>query len=195
MAETTQAAEATRAAKTQRLFANAKGEWTPRVQLDSVQFKVVHLPTGFVTEGRLEEYSDSVRNAGFLWGAVTNITNAIGSAKLTDEECVESMEARQETLKSGRWTSERDAGPRTSDLIEAMKRLSQELGREFDEAKLLAGFNDEENGPALRKKYMGNDKFKAHFDAIKQERAEARMKKSKEAAAKADPSTADELFE
>lgn len=195
MAETTQAAESERSAKTQRLFYNAKGEESNRVQLDSTGFKVIYVPTGYVAEAKLEDFSDEVRNAGFLFGVVTNITNAIGSKKLTDEECVESIEARMETLTSGRWTSERDTGPRTSDLIEAMKRLSDELNRPFDAEKLLAAFNDEENGPALRKKYMGNDKFKAHFDAIKLERAMKRREKSQEAAKAAPAESADELFD
>lgn len=201
MAETTQtngeaASEGKRPAKTQRMFFNKAGEETNRVQLDSIGWKLIYVPTGNKWQGRLDDLTDGVRNSCALFGLVTNITNAIGSKLLTDSDCIESIDSRLEALNEGRWLSERDGGPRTSDLIEAMKRLAAEQGREFSEEqaqKLAAMLADETNGPAVRKKYMDQPQFKAHFDAIKLERAQKRLAESKAKAAEAE-TDASELF-
>jgi hypothetical protein len=192
------ASEAKRAAKTQRLFYNKAGEESNRVGLDTVAWKLIYVPTGDHWEGKLDDLTDEVRNAAALFGLITNITNAIGSKALTDAECIESIEARLEAFKEGRWTAERETGPRTSDLVAAMRALAAEQGRDFTEEQataLGAKFADETNGPAERKKYMGNPQFKAHFDAIKLQRAQERLAKSKAAAAEASKTDADDLFQ
>jgi hypothetical protein len=189
--------EKTRASKTQRLFYNKDGVESNRVGLDSVAWKLIYVPTGDHWSGKLDDLADEVRNAAALFGLITNITNAIGSSKLTDAECIESVEGRLEALTEGRWTMERETGPRTSDLVAAMRALAAEQGREFTEEQATAlgnKFADEANGPAERKKYMGNPQFKAHFDAIKLQRAQDRLKKSQEAAKSATKTDADELF-
>ncbi len=110
--------------------------------------------------------------------------NAYGAAKDNDEKA-ESCAARWEQISNGEWRSDRQVGPRTSDLILAYARVfEQQKGKapsegwiEKQKAKIAEGVFGE-NGKHL----LSDPSVKAALDAIKAERA---LEKSKKSAAKA----------
>ena len=118
--------------------------------------------------------------------------NAYGAAKDTAEK-IELCEARFETILSGEWRSDRQTGPGTSILLQAMIRgYKKKAGAEPDEAWL------EEKRELLKDKEVAADfakrpAIKAHLEAIKAEKAAERARKAAEAAGD-DVAEADEEF-
>lgn len=176
------ASESKRAEKTKRVFVNAAGEKSPRAKLDSVAGEVTLVSSGEQLHFALSDLKPEVINAAALFGIMTSITNAIGKAGMSDDEMWEAITARWETIEGGQWSGERTTGPKDSDILEAARRYQEESGRVFDEAaqaKMRAMLADEAGGADYRKRLLSAPRFKAHFEAIKAERAAQRAAKAR----------------
>lgn len=170
--------------KTKRLFINAQGEKTPRAKADSIAGEVTLVGSGDTLRFEFSELTEGMARAAALWGIMTNITNTIGKKGLSTDEMWDAIESRWETIRGGNWTTDSKTGPRDSDVLLAAERYQKERGKEFGEneqAAMRAKLADEKDGGDYRKRLLSNPRFKAHFEAIKAERAAARAAKAQEA--------------
>jgi hypothetical protein len=130
-------------------------------------------------EAKPEDYSPEVQNALTLFGLNIVLTNTLGG--LAGAEAYEALQARDETLRAGEWTSRKGAeGPRISLLVQAMVAALAKDGieRDPDDVKTALIAKGEEG----RKAVLGNPKVRAEYDRL---RAEAAAKRAAESAAKA----------
>ena len=174
----------TRAEKTKRFFLNAEGETSPRARLDSIGGRIVFLPSNEELEFMWADLTPEVQRAAGLFGIMTSTTNTVGRAGMTDDEMFQAASDRLGTILDGEWSAERQSGPRTSDLIEAAGRAFAERGLEFSEAKaneIREKLADEKTGAEYRAQMLSKTAIKAHFEAIKAERAAQRAAKAKTA--------------
>lgn len=162
-----------RAAVSKRTFVNAAGEYTGRVDTTSVGFKVELLGNGAVLERKLSDYPQEVINAAALFGLVTSLTNTFGGMSDPDE-MADAMTQRDETFQGGEWSSERQTGPRTSDLLDAVVAFRAKNGKETTEewkqglaAKLAAK-------ETTSKDILAEPAVNAEYLAIKAKRAAER---------------------
>lgn len=169
--------------KSRRLFIQADGTKTPRAGLKTVGFSIEVLEDGEVLdtiEHLLSDFNTEVLNAAAAFGLVTSITNTFGSSKISSDEAVEAARARVETFLDGEWSADRQAGVRTSDILEAFVAMRSAAGRSTSDerkadfvAQIKAG---EIKVPDLLK---SEPLLKAEYDAIKAKRAAERAAASK----------------
>lgn len=174
----------TRAEKTKRFFLNADGEPSPRTRLDSVAGRVHFVGSDETLEFRWDDLTAEVQRAAGLFGIMTSVTNTVGRAGMTDEEMYQAASDRLATILDGEWSAERQVGPRTSDLIEAAARAFAERGMAFPAEKreeIRQKLADETTGAEYRATLLSKTSIKAHFEAIKAERAAERAAKAKAA--------------
>lgn len=131
-------AEATRTAKTERRFFNAKGEETARAGEDTVKASITFLGDGGgVLELNDADFTPGVKNAAAWFGFVTSITNAAGGNNATLSPFERAAE-RLSTLEGedGEWQGEREGGPQTGLVLEAAARIG------YDKAAVKAKLAD-----------------------------------------------------
>lgn len=187
MAVTDTTEEAGRNKKSRRWFVNEAGDRSPRVSTESTGFVIEILDeAGEVAEtlrADLGQFQKGVRNAAALFGLVTSITNTFGSSKLSLDDAIEAAQGRLETLQEGTWSSDRQAGPRTSDIVEAYIAYRKANDRDTPAEKVASFRADIESGkvkvPDLLKDNPG---LNAEYLAIKSRRAAERAAKAREAA-------------
>lgn len=175
-----------RAEKTKRTFLQPDGSETPRASTSSIGGKVHFVGSGEELVFWLKDLKPEVVNAAALFGIMTSVTNTVGKADMGEDEMIEAARARLLTIQDGGWSAERQSGPHNSDLLEAVARRERDLGRDFGDdrrAAMTAKLNDEEGGAAYKAKLLAVDSVRAHFEAIKAERAQERARKAKERAA------------
>lgn len=168
--------------KTKRSFINGLGERSARAKLDSLRGQVVFVESGDTLEFAWDDLTAEVQRAAGLFGIMVSVTNTVGRKDMTPQEMVSAAEDRLATILEGEWSAERQSGPRTSDLLEATSRAHQEQGKEFSEekrAEIQAKLADEKEGTAYRNFLLSKTAIKAHFEAIKAERAAQRAAKAK----------------
>lgn len=181
-----------RAEKTLRQFYNAAGEASSRARLDSVKVRISFLDGKEIVEAlecAADELSPEVLRAAALYGVMTSVTNTVGAKNLSVADMVDNATARLEVIKGGNWSADSKVGTRSSDYLDAMKRVFPNMSEEQAEVvrKSLA---DEEKGPAFREKLNSDANVAAALAAIKSERAAARLA---EAQAKAKGTTVSSL--
>lgn len=175
----------TRQEKTKRVFINDEGESTPRAHLNSVSGQVTFVGSGEVLAFSWDDFTPEVQRAAGLFGIMTSVTNTVGRAGMSEADMVQAATDRLGTLLDGEWSSDTRSGPRTSDLIEAVRRAYAERNMELSEekeAKIKAKLSDEKTGSDYRNDLLGRTLIRAHFEAIKAERAQARAAKAQEEA-------------
>lgn len=176
-----------RAEKTKRTFIDSDGNETPRANLKSVGGRIEFVKTGHTIDFAYEDLTTEVARAAALFGIMTSVTNTVGRADMSEQDMIEAAEARLDTIvKDGMWSAERQSGPANSDLIEAYARRNAKMGIAFTDqnrADVAAKLADEETGAAARQKLLSYDSVRIEFEAIKAERAAARLAKLKEKAA------------
>ena len=175
----------TRAEVSKRYFRLSDGTYVSRANNDVVGFRFDVLDeTGEVFEsfeGNFDDYNESVIRAAAMWGMMTSAGNTTGGKSLTPQERAELVADRLGLFADGEWTGERQSGPRSSQLLEAIIAVRAAGGAETTEeqkATLATKLQDEEE----KKKWMANGKVAA---ALAQIKAEAAMERAKKAAAKA----------
>jgi hypothetical protein len=175
----------TRAEVTKRSFKSKDGEYTGRATTETVGFRVELVESGEVFEHSLSDFSEGVLAAAAAFGLVTSITNTVGGKALSAQERAELIADRLETLLEGDWAAERQSGPRSSQLLEAIIRVRTDGGAtttpEQREALALRLKND----PEAVKAYLGNAKVAAAYADIK---AKAALERAKKLAGKAEDS-------
>lgn len=172
-----------RAEKTKRLFLNAAGDASPRARLDSVAGKVVFVETNEALDFNWNDLSPEVQRAAGLYGIMTSVTNTVGRADMSIDDMIEAATDRLSIILDGNWSAEAKSGPGNNDLLLALQRTVEGMGKTWDPAPYLAKLADENVAEEFKKKWQATPQVKAHLDAIKSERALARLKKSQEAAA------------
>lgn len=183
-----------RAPKCERTFLDKEGNSHGRSFEAVHAVKFVFLETDHELVMGLDELPEGVLRAAAAFGINTSVGNTFGAISDPDD-AIEAAEERWETLKSGRWSAERETGPRTSDLIEAVCRAREERGQPVADDfrdNLRAKFAD----PAYVKAVEGDPRIAVHVAAIRKERAEDRARKAQERAAAAGDAggAADELL-
>jgi hypothetical protein len=180
---------ATKKRTVQNVYISASGKEAPSPMPDVVKIvkRFLDADTGEVSreeELDLRNLSQQVLLQGAAFGLHQVAQNAYGAAKDTDEKA-ESCASRWEDISNGSWRSDRQVGPRTSDLILAYARVfEQTKGKapsdawvERQKAKLAEGVWGEGG-----KHMLADPAIKAAIDAIKAERAIEKSKKSAEKA-------------
>lgn len=179
----------TRAEVTKRSFKNKDGSYSGRATTDTVGFRIELVESGETFEHSLGDFAEGVLAAAAAFGLVTSVTNTVGGKALSAQERAELLSDRLETLLEGDWSAERQSGPRSSQLLEAIIRVRTEGGAatspEQREALAL-----KLKDPEAAKAYLANSKVAAAYADIK---AKAALERAKKLASKAGDS--DELPE
>lgn len=175
----------TRAEVTKRSFLLPDGNYSGRATTSVQGFRIELVENSQVFEHSLSDFSEDVLRAAAAFGIVTSVTNAIGGKNLSVEERAELIEDRLATFLEGEWASERQSGPRSSQLLDAIVQVrldnGKESSQEWKDAMSIKLKDDEE----ARKGYMNNPLIRAALEKIK---AEAAAKRAQAAAAKASTS-------
>lgn len=179
----------TRAEVTKRSFLNDGGEYTGRATTKVKGFKIELVGTDQTFEHALADFDSGVLAAAAAFGLVTSITNTVGGKSLSAEERAELIADRIETLLEGEWSAERQSGPRSSQLLEALIRVRTDAGKDSPQEwrdRMAVTLRD---NPEKAKEYMANPLVAAALADIKAkaalERAKALAAKSKAAPAEA----------
>lgn len=157
-----------------RAFSPDGQNWHPRVMEG-----VAHLR--FIVEGEtiqaaLADFPAHIIQMAAAFGLNTTIGNEAGGAE-DDDEAIMAMKDRLDSLLSGTWAVQRQAGPRFGDVLEAYARVYKAAGavltdemKQTISAKLAAG--------ELKVKDVSKDpRMAAALAAIKLERQQARLTK------------------
>lgn len=163
-----------RAVRIKRAFIDEAGNEEPRVtpQTRVVELRFVGLGKTLACE--MDKLTQEVLNCAAAFGLSTAIGNAAGQIR-DDKQAFEACESRLETLLDGQWASDSRTGPRTADLVEAWARYVLERGGKVDDAWRAARKADIVEGRKSGDELLGNKKFKAHYEAVKFEKAQAAM--------------------
>jgi hypothetical protein len=171
----------TRSEVTKRSFLNEGGEYTGRATSKVKGFRIELVESGQVFEHALADFDSGVLAAAAAFGLVTSITNTVGGKSLSAEERVDLIQDRIETLLEGEWSAERQSGPRSSQLLEALVRVRADSGKETTQEwkdKMALVLRD---SPEKAKEYMANPLVAAALADIK---AKAALERAKQLAAK-----------
>lgn len=167
----------------QNVYIGKDGSESPRPQPDVVKVKKIFLESGTVLECDLTELSESLIFQAAAFGIIQAGSNAGGAAG-SEEERIDKCDTRWDSFKAGTWSSERQSGPRDSDVIEAYCRVyTDSKGHRPSDAwigDVRAKIADEAN-PMSLKTLQANPHVKAKLEAIRDERQSARRKKAEEA--------------
>ncbi len=163
-----------RAVRIKRAFIDDAGNEEPRVTAatSKVELRFVGLGKTLVCE--MAKLSSEVLNCAAAFGLSTAIGNAAGQIR-DDAQAFDACESRLETLLDGQWAADSRTGPRTADLVEAWARYVIERGGNVDDAWRAARKSDIVEGKKSGDELLGNKKFKAHYEAVKFEKAQAAM--------------------
>lgn len=178
----------TRAEVSKRSFLNKDGSYSGRATTDTVGFRIELVDGGQVYEHALEDFQPGVLAAAAAFGLVTSVTNTIGGKTLSAEERAELLQDRLDTLLEGDWSAERQSGPRSSQLLEALIQVRKDAGKESpqdwqDKISLALRAS-----PEKAKEYLANPLVAAAYAKIKADAAIARAKKMQEKAKGSDAS-------
>lgn len=169
-----------RSAKCSRTFKDNAGNITSRAsgEVSAVIFTFPGLDNRTLVM-QLNDLPESIIRAAAAFGINTSVGNTFGGTP-DPEEAFELAEARWERLKEGEWSAERgESGPRTGDLVEAVRAAKTKAGATFDEAAFVAKL---QSGELKREAVTAIPAVKAEIDAIKLKRLQERAAKSAEAA-------------
>lgn len=173
-------------------YIDSKGARAARPQPDVVSFGKKFLESGEELIWDLKRF-EAVGAQGLAFGLQQVTQNAYGGLT-TDAERIEACEDRIATLEGGSWSSERQAGPRDSDLLDAWAAAREEQGAKADAEWRESVRQKLEAGEVTSKQLMANARIKAKLDAIRAQRAADRAKASAEKLASA-PEASDGLLD
>lgn len=181
-----------------RIFLNDQGDPSGRAQEDTHTI-VLQIPKiGQEVRCELKDVfngqlpSPCVGRAAAAFGVSTSLGNAGNSAIANAADAIydgEDREARKEALEqvnpevalsavkdrweiltSGEWAAEREFGPGTSLLLEAVREYRRQNGKESTEAD-IARYRETFKNKEEVKNYMSSAKFRAVYEKMKMERA------------------------
>lgn len=181
------AEKGTRVTKCERVFVDADGKEAARSHPTVVAVRLRFTETGDVLDMPLADLNPGIINAAAAFGLNTSVGNTFGA--ISDPgEAFEAAETRWNSLREGHWSAERQSGPRTSDILEAVARYRKENGSDVSDA-WREGFKAKlADGQLDTKKLLEQPVLKAHYLAIKRERAEERATKAAAAVGASKPS-------
>lgn len=192
MTDTAQAESTrTRAEVSKRSFLNKDGSYTARATTDTIGFKIELVESGDSFTHKLSEFEPGVLAAAAAFGLVTSVTNTIGGKSLSGDERAALLQDRLDTLLEGDWSAERQSGPRSSQLLEAIVAVRTNAGKDSSQEwkdKVSASLKAD---PELSKKYLTNPLVAAEYANIKAKAAVERAKKLSDAAKEVDTSEDD----
>lgn len=188
MADTMNAdARQKKAAKCDRIFLDQEGEPHSRAFTEVVAVKLLFHATPTSAERslvmNLDDVPPGVMRAAAAFGINTSVGNTFG-AERDPNEAYQLACDRWATLREGDWSADRQTGPRTSDLVEALCRYSATQGHTVDEA-FRARLKQKCGDEAQRKAWESNAQVQVHLMALRKERAEENARKALEAASAA----------
>lgn len=176
-----------KAARCDRIFADHEGNEHSRAfpEVTAVKLRFHATPVSPLRElvMNLDDLPPGVLRAAAAFGVNTSVGNTFGAIP-DPSEAYEAACDRWETLVKGEWSADRQTGPRTSDLVEALCRYSVQQGHTVDEAfrtRLKQKCGDE----AQRKAWESNPQIQVHLMALRKERAEENARKALELASAA----------
>ena len=121
--------------------------------------------------------------AAAAFGILTSAGNAGGSAEKDGDEhdpedVIEAVSDRFKVFSSGVWAAERgEGGPRTTILLEALKRYRESHGADVSDAK-MEEFRTKLADPDYKKKYLSDQGFRAVLEKLKLERQTRRAEEA-----------------
>ena len=182
MSETTTAPAVTkRERKCLREYHNQDGSASKSITPTTTGFTLQIVGSDKKVTFDLSKVTPEVYQQGAIFGFATKITNNIGQSGMGVAEMVVELEDQIATLYSGEWNEGRSTGPRSNDLVEAMKRTWLEAGKQWTDelaATAIAKINDEETGKAYAKSRREHADVARHLAAIRIERLQAAMEKA-----------------
>lgn len=182
-------APATKAPKPRQVdnfYLNVAGERSSRPQEDVVAVGKKFLEGGTEIVTNLADLPESSQRQCMAFGLMQVGSNAYGAAG-SEEERIEMLEDRWDTIKGGSWAQDRQVGPRTSDIIEAFAQAKKDdTGHEVDDAWRANIKSLLEEGKKITSKgLLENPAIASKYYAIKAQRALERSQKAQAATSEA----------
>ncbi len=177
--------KATSGRSVSNLYIDKAGKSYSRPPVDVVKIVKVFKESGHKEEITLGDLTNEMLLQAAAFGLHQVGQNAYGAAEDEDEK-IEKLGKRWENILAGQWASDRESGPRTSDLLNAFIRgyTAKNGGAPSDE--WIETKRAQIQDPAVAKELQKRPAIKAQLDAIKAERAAERAKASAASADKAD---------
>lgn len=180
-----EAATSTKKARNvENFYVSQSGERAARPMPDVVAFGKRFLSNGHEIVKNLEDFSQESLSQAAAFGLQQVGQNAYGAAA-DDDERIEMLEARWESIQNGNWSADRQVGPRSSDLVDAFAQARADQGKESSDEWKETIRQKLESGEIAAKDLQANPLIKAKLDAIKAARAAERAKASAAKAADA----------
>lgn len=177
MSEAAQESARTRAEVSKRSFLNKDGGYTARATADTIGFKIELVESGDSFTHKLSEFTPGVLAAAAAFGLVTSVTNTIGGKSLSGDERAALLQDRLDTLLEGDWSAERQSGPRSSQLLEAIVQVRANAGKDSTQEWRDKVSTSLKTDPELAKKYLANPLVAAEYANIKAKAAVERAQK------------------
>lgn len=177
--------KATSGRAVQNLYVDKKGERFMRPPKDVVRIVKKFIASGHEETLELKDLSQESLLQAAAFGLHQVGQNAYGAAADEDEK-IDMLTARWETILGGDWASDRQVGPRTSDLLNAFIRGYTAKNGRAPTDEWVDQKRQQLSDESVAKEVQKRPAIKAQLDAIKAERAAERAKKSMEAIADRD---------
>lgn len=172
----------TKPRQVENIYIDSKGNRAARPQPDVVAIGKKFLETGYEVIKQLSTLSNESLSQAAAFGLQQVAQNAYGAATSEDER-ISMCEDRWDSIWNGNWSSERQVGPRTADLVEAFALAKADKDGEPVTDEWKASIQAKlDSGEITTKSLSDNPLIKAKHDAIKAARAAERAKKSLDAA-------------
>jgi hypothetical protein len=179
-----------KARNVENFYIGKDGSRSARPMADVVSFGKKFLSNGHEIVKDLSDFSQSSLAQAAAFGLQQVGQNAYGAAA-DDDERIEMLESRWESIQNGNWSADRQVGPRSSDLVDAFAQARADQGKDSSDEWKETIRQKLESGEIAAKDLQANPLIKAKLDAIKAARAAERAKKSAEAAGSNAPALPD----
>jgi hypothetical protein len=131
--------------------------------------RVEYVSEGETIDIRLADFNDDIVNGAALYGISYMISSDYDEAL-----------ARFERLQEGHWATEQGrSGPRTGNIVEAVRRAKEKAGQHFDAESFkerLVAMEDSERSTFVNQ-VLAMPEVQTQFNAIEREQLEARQSK------------------
>lgn len=167
-------------------YVNKAGERASRPQPDVVAIGKKFLESGHEIVIKLASLKQEQLLQSAAFGMQQVGQNAYGAAGSEDER-IEMCSDRWDTIQGGSWASERQMGPRTSDVLDAYLQALEEKTGKPATSEFVADLQQKlADNPSALKELSENKVVKAKVDAIRAKRAAQRAEASATEAEEAD---------
>jgi len=162
-----------KARNVQNFYVAADGTRSPSPQPDCVAIGKLFLESKQEIKYNLDDLPDSSKIQAMAFGLQQVGQNAYGAAA-SEAERIEMFEARMEAIFGGNWSSDRQVGPRDSDLLEAFAQATADAGKAVDQDWRDRAAAKLKSGEISKKTLSERPAVRAKLEAIRAKRAAER---------------------